>query len=131
MALTADVLLRLARFGGASVATLEADGTATQVHPHAETWYGLALVSEDSGVWGSLYLDAIAAKTAHWCLKFPWNDDAIARGVILSETLNAQAGTRTYKGDASTRDWWMSTPPGAQYVTMQETLGSASSLLCF
>lgn len=131
MALSADVLLRLARLGGASVAALQADGTATQVHPHAETWYARALASEDPSVWGSDYLEACAAKAAHQCLKSPWNDDAIRRGVIASEPLNGSPGSRAYKIDATTRQWWMSTAPGALYLDMRDNLGPSSPALCF
>lgn len=131
MALAADVLLRLARLGGASVAALQADGTAIQVHPHAETWYAQALATEDATTWGALYLEACAAKAAHWCLKAPWNDDAIRRSVIESEPLNGAPGARKYKLDAGSRAWWMSTTPGAIYLELKDSLGPSSPLLAF
>ena len=132
MALTQAILVRLARLGGPTVATVATDGTATMRHPAAETWYAAAILDESSGAWLTLYDEAMAAKTAHFCLKYPWNADGIARGLIDSEPVMAD-GTRNYRYDYTDTEWWRSTNAGAYYHTLRARIGTgakAGPFLC-
>lgn len=69
-------------------------------------------------IWGELYYEAMAAKTAHFCLKHPASSDGNARGLITSEPVNGGPGSRQYKYDHINDDWWRSTAPGAAFVDM-------------
>lgn len=126
MALAAAALVRLARLGGATVATLQPDGTATAVHPALESWYTAAALDESSAAWGSLFDEAIAAKTAHYCLMFPWNDDGTPRGLISEEPMNGNPGNRKYKHDYSDVQWWRATQAGALYLQLRSRIGAGS-----
>jgi hypothetical protein len=130
MALTAAQLVALARLGGATVAKRQPDGTATAVHPALEDWYAAAIGDEDSSAWGSLFAEAMAAKTAHYCLMFPWNDDGMARGLVTEEPVNGAMGTRKYLHDYTDAQWWSSTAAGALYRQLRRRLGGSGPLLC-
>lgn len=117
MALSAAVLERITRYGRFD---------ASQ-HPNVEAWYTLALLNEDSAAWGDLYLEAMAAKAAHYCLKYWPNANGLSRGLITSEPVDGGAGSRQYKNDYSRDEWWRSTQAGAAYLDMAaEAAGGAS-----
>ena len=54
MALSASTISKIRRYGRAEAAN----------HPDIEDWYNDAIQDEDTTVWGNLYEDAMAAKTA-------------------------------------------------------------------
>lgn len=126
MALTQATLLLMARIGGSLVATKQADGTAAAVHPFIEEWRTAAELGEDTGAWGALWDEAMAAKGAALCLENPWNDDGEARGIILSEPVAGNPGNRTYSADA---DAWKSNRAGRRYVELQSRLGGPHPML--
>ena len=99
-------------------------------------WYNDAITNEDSIVWGDLYEDAMAAKTAHLCLVFSPSGDALARGIISAEPVGSSTGNRSYKFDYGSDDWWKQTPAGARYLALAaQAVGgdgmSASPIVCF
>lgn len=105
MALTTAVLNRILRYG-----RFEAEE-----HPQVEDWYNTAILDEDPASWGTLYAEAMAAKAAHLCLKFVPNGDGNARGIITSEPVNGAGGSRQYKMDFESKEFWQSTTPGGLY----------------
>jgi hypothetical protein len=105
-------------------------------HPDVEAWYTRALLNEDSAAWGVLYEEAMAAKAAHFCLKYTYSADGNARGLITSEPVNGAGGSRQYKYDHTRDDWWRSTAPGAAFVDMAAEMSGGddytfSPLVCF
>lgn len=133
MALTASQLKAMSRHGGSTVATTQPDGSAVAAHPLLESWYAVAILDESAAVWGALYDEAMAAKTAHYCLMYPWNDDGIGRAVVTEEPLNGAPGVRKYKHDITDEDWWRSKPAGAAYLNFRRRIGSsgrAGPLFC-
>lgn len=132
MALSQAILLRLARLGGSKVATRQADGTAQQVHPFAEDWYIAAQKDEDQATWmavAGLWEEAIAAKTAALCLVNPWNDDAMARGVIDSEPGAGAEGSRSYANEIRDEFEWKATAPGRRYNQLRNRLSGSGPIL--
>lgn len=127
MALSTAILNRILRYGRFDA----------KQHPQVEDWYNDAIVNEDPVAWGDLYDNAMAAKTAHLCIKFVPNGDANSRGLISSEPVNGAGGSRQYKYDHTNADWWRSTAPGARYADLaDEAAGGAqgmpfSPLVCF
>jgi hypothetical protein len=105
MALTSATLNRILKYG-----RYEAEQ-----HPQVEEWYNTAILDEDPASWGVLYAEAMAAKAAHFCLKFIQNGDGNGRGLITSEATGNSSGTRQYKYDFEAKEFWQSTIPGSLY----------------
>jgi hypothetical protein len=117
MALSAAILERINRYGR----------DKAKGHPDVEMWYTRAILNESVEAWGVLYDEAMAAKTAHLCLKFPHNSDLVARGLVASEP-STGTGARTYKYDFTDREWATSTPAGAAYTSMADEAAGAAGL---
>ena len=123
MALSTEILEKIDMYGGAM-----ASG-----HRHIEAHYTRALLNEDSAVWGDLYLYAMAAKASHYALKMPENSDAMPRGIVTSEP-STGPGSRGYKVDFNSEQWWRSTAPGAAYYDMLDEVTAGllqTPLVCF
>jgi hypothetical protein len=126
MALSESTISKIRRYGRAEAAS----------HPDLEDWYNDAITDEDTTVWGNLYEDAMAAKTAHLCLVFAPNGDGNARGIITTEPVGSTNGNRSYKCDYGSDDWWKQTPAGARYLYLaSQAVGgdgmSSSPMVCF
>jgi len=126
MALSESTISKIRRNGRAEAAN----------HPDIEDWYNDAIQDEDTTVWGDLYEDAMAAKTAHLCLVLSPSGDGIARGIITTEPVGSTNGNRSYKFDYGSDDWWKQTPAGARYLYLaSQAVGgdgmSSSPMVCF